>query len=60
MNDPENMTHVMSRHLELLADRQGDPVKDAAKAILHLYRRIGELQDEIDRLNSRVDDVEIG
>jgi hypothetical protein len=58
MNDPENMTSVMNRNLERMADLDDDPLKDATRAILHLYKRIEQLQDEVDSLSSRLEDIE--
>lgn len=57
MNDPENMTYVMNRNLERMADLD-DSLKDTTCAILHLYKRMERLQDDVDSLSSRLKDVE--
>jgi hypothetical protein len=58
-DDSEDMSYVVGRIYERFKDKEGEPVKDLARAICHLYNKIDELDEKILTLSDRIEDLEI-
>jgi peptidoglycan hydrolase CwlO-like protein len=57
-SDLEDMSYVIGRMYERIKDKDDDPIRELARAIKHLYRKIDELEEKIVALNDRIDEVE--
>jgi hypothetical protein len=58
-DDSEDMSYVVGRIYERYKDKEGDPIRDLARAISHLYSKIDELDEKILTLSDRIEDLEI-
>jgi hypothetical protein len=52
------MSYVVGRIYERLREKEGDPIRDLALAISHLYTRIDDLEEKILMLGERIEDME--
>jgi hypothetical protein len=52
----EDMSYVVGRIYERL--KEGDPNRELARAISHLYRKIDDLEEKIVTLSDRIEDME--
>jgi hypothetical protein len=57
-SDSEDMSYVVGRIYERLREKDGDPIRDLAHAISHLYSSIDALEEKIAMLSDRIEDIE--
>jgi hypothetical protein len=58
VNDREDMSYVMQRIYDRHRENENDDVRELSRAAVHLYKKVYELTETVDSLESRIDELE--